>query len=69
MIFVFFSTLLIGPCLAADILDPKKFGQTLSTLAIDGLGTNTLQVTLYKYSVSLFLVCLDIYVVQAGFIQ
>ena len=67
MIFMFFSTLLIRPCLAADILDPKKFDQTLSTLAIDGLGTNTLQVTLYKYSFSLLLIIyLDIYICSSG---
>ena len=43
MIFMLFSTL-IRPCLAADLLDPKEFSKTLSKLATDGLGTDTLQV-------------------------
>ena len=36
---------LIRPCFAVDILDPGKFSQTLSKLAMDGLGTQSLQVT------------------------
>ena len=44
VIFVLFSTL-IRPFLEANLLDPGKFSETLSELAVDGLGTSTLQVT------------------------
>lgn len=44
MIFMLFSTI-IRPFLAANLLDPDKFSKTLSTLATDGLGATTLQVT------------------------
>ena len=51
MIFVFIlSASIIQPSLTADVLNPRKFSQTLSKLATDGLGTNTLQVSIEKHS-------------------
>lgn len=42
--FLMLFVTVIQPCLGANLLDPKRFSQTLTDLAIEGLGTSNLQV-------------------------
>ena len=44
VMFLMLFVTLIQPCLGANLLDAKKFSQTLTNLAIEGLGTSNLQV-------------------------
>ena len=48
MIFSILLPSLIRPCFGANLLDPGKFSQALSKLAVDGLGTANLQVKKYN---------------------